>query len=103
MKMPDGAYLVGFADDLALVVVAEEAWQAELIANEVLELIANWLNSRHLQLAVHKCEALLVTRRRKYDPPQFEINGELIPPKVISSTWKYGSIRNGHSSTISRK
>ena len=34
LKMPDGAYLVGFADDLALVVVAEEAWQVELIANE---------------------------------------------------------------------
>ena len=81
MKMPDGAYLVGFADDLVLVVVAEEAWEVELIANEALELIANWLNSRHLQLAVHKCEALLVTRRRKYDPPQFEINGELIPLK----------------------
>ena len=79
--MPVGAYLVGFADDLALVVVAEEAWQSELIAKEVLELIANWLNSRHLQLAVHKCEALLVTRRRKYDPSQFEINGELIPLK----------------------
>ena len=41
LKMPDGAYLVGFADDLALVVVAEEAWQAELIAYEAVELIAN--------------------------------------------------------------
>ena len=48
LKMPDGAYLVGFANDLTLVVVAEEAWQMELIANEALELIANWLNSRHL-------------------------------------------------------
>ena len=81
LKIPDGAYLVRFADDLALVVMAEEAWQTELIANEALELIANLLNSRHLQLAVRKCKALLVTRRRKYDPPQFEINGELIPLK----------------------
>ena len=81
LKIPDGDNLVGFADDLALVVVAEEAWQTELIANEALELIANWLNSRHLQLAVHKCEAFLVTRRRKYDPPQLKFNGELIPLK----------------------
>ena len=45
LKMPDGAYLVRFTDGLALVVVAEEAWQMELIANEALQLIANWLNS----------------------------------------------------------
>ena len=32
------------------------------IANEALELIAEWLTSRFLQLTVRKCEANLVTR-----------------------------------------
>ena len=81
MKLPIRASLVGFADDLALLVVAEKAWLVEIIANETLELIAQWLVSRSLQLTVRKCEAILVTRRRKYEAPRFEINGEVIPLK----------------------
>ena len=51
MKLPNGALLVGFADDLALLVVGEKAWLVEIIANETLELIAEWLTSRSLQSA----------------------------------------------------
>ena len=81
MKLPDGASLFGFADDLALLVVAEKAWLVEIIANEALELIAEWLISRSLQLTVCKCKAILVTRRRKYEAPRFEIKGGAIPLK----------------------
>ena len=81
MKLSNGASLVGFADDLALLVVAEKAWLVEIIANEALKLIAEWLISRSLQLTVCKCEAILVTRRRKYEAPRFEINGEITPLK----------------------
>ena len=52
----------------------------EIIANEALELIAERLISRSLQLTVRKCEVILVKRRRKYEA-QFEINGEVIPLK----------------------
>ena len=65
MILPNGASLVGFADDLALLVVAEKAWLVEIIANEALKLIAEWLTSRFLPLTVRKCEAILATRRRK--------------------------------------
>ena len=81
MKLLNGASLVRFADDLALLVVAEKAWLVEIIANEALELIADWLTSRFLQLTVRKCEAILVTRRRKYEAPLFETNREVIPLK----------------------
>ena len=40
MKLPNRASLVGFADDLALLVVAEKAWLVDIISNEALELIA---------------------------------------------------------------
>ena len=70
MKLPNVASLVGFTDDLALLVVAEKAWLVEIIANEALKLIAEWLTSRSLHLTVRKFEAILVTRRRKY-----EVNG----------------------------
>ena len=43
MKLPNGSSLVGFADDLALLVMAEKAWLVEILANEALELIAEWL------------------------------------------------------------
>ena len=87
MKLPNGASLLGFADDLVLLVVAEKAWLVEIIADEALDLIAEWLISRYLQLTnvrrntVRKCEAILVTRRRKYEAPRFEINREAIPLK----------------------
>ena len=50
IKLPNGPSLVGFADDLAVIVVAEKAWLVEIIANEALELIAERLVSRSLQL-----------------------------------------------------
>ena len=81
MKLPNGTSLVGFADDFAQIVVAEKAWLVEIIANEALELIAEWLVSRSLQLTVRKCEAILVTRRKKYEAPRFESNGEVISLK----------------------
>ena len=77
MKLPNMASLVGFA----LLVVAEKAWLVEIIANKALELIAEWLTSRFLQLTVRKFEAILVTRRRKYEAPRFENNGKVIPLK----------------------
>ena len=89
MKLPDGTPLVGFAYDLALLVVAEKAWLVEIIANEAL--IAEWLISRSLQLRVRKCEAILVTRRRKYEALRFEINGEAIP---LKQKIKYFIFRN---------
>ena len=51
MKLPNRASLVGFADDLALLVVVEKSWLVEIIANEAL-IIAEWLNRRFLQLTV---------------------------------------------------
>ena len=81
MKQPNGASLVGFADDLALLGVAQKTWLVLIIANEALELIAEWLTSRFLHPTVRKCEALLVTRGRKDEAPRFEINGEVIPLK----------------------
>ena len=49
IKLPNGASLIGFNDDLALLVVAEKACLVEIIAKEALGLIA-------------ECEAILVTR-----------------------------------------
>ena len=66
IKLPNGSSLVGFADDLALLVVAEKAWLVEIIANEALELIAEWLTSRLFQLTVRKCEAILVITDATY-------------------------------------
>ena len=97
MKLPNGASLVEFAVYFALLVVAEKVWLVEIIANEALELIAEWLISRSLQLTVRKCEAILVIRRRKYETPQFAINWEVIPLKLeikylgvwLDSKWSF--------------
>ena len=54
MKLPNGASLVGFAEDLALLLIAKKAWLVEIIANKALELIAEWLASKFLQLTVRE-------------------------------------------------
>lgn len=64
LPMPDGTKTIGFADDIAIVVVAKYVEEVTLIANEAIMTIRRWLLSAGLQLADHKTEAMLVTSRK---------------------------------------
>ncbi|KAH8292893.1 hypothetical protein KR044_005573, partial [Drosophila immigrans] len=61
--LPPGCKLFGFADDLALVVVAKEVQQVEGAANEAIRRISGWMETAGLALASHKTEAVLITSR----------------------------------------
>ena len=51
MEMPEGAFLVGYADDIAVVIVARDADLAQLLLNQVMRRVYSWLEDRGLELA----------------------------------------------------
>lgn len=75
----EGACIVGYADDAAIVVVAQSAETLSIVANDSLRRANQWLTSRGLEMAEQKTEAILVTKRRVYTQPRLVIKGKLIP------------------------
>ncbi|KAH8255104.1 hypothetical protein KR026_006793, partial [Drosophila bipectinata] len=59
--------LIGFADDLALLVVAKEIKDVETNASEAIRRISTWMTDSGLDLAAHKTEAVLFTSRKKVE------------------------------------
>ncbi|KAL4083972.1 hypothetical protein QTP88_029288 [Uroleucon formosanum] len=68
--VPQGAQLVGFNDDLAVVGVAKTSELLENLLNPVLAKIDDWMTTRGIQLAHHKTEAVMLIKKWAYNPPQ---------------------------------
>lgn len=58
------AKTVGFADDIAVVVVRKLIWEVTLSANEAVVSMGHWFSVAGLELADQKTEAVLVTSRK---------------------------------------
>ncbi|VVC41810.1 Reverse transcriptase domain [Cinara cedri] len=80
-RMPAGARLVAFADDVAVLGTANSGALLEEILNPALEAVAGWMASNGLELAVHKSEAVVLSGRRKFVMPALEIGGQRIEAK----------------------
>jgi len=78
IEQPQGVELVGFADDVAMVVVAKTERALMDTADTALLRVANWLNDKQLQLAPEKTEAILLTTKRKIQPIAFNVRGTII-------------------------
>ncbi|XP_063823084.1 uncharacterized protein LOC135073021 [Ostrinia nubilalis] len=64
-----------FADDGVLVFSSESLDGMEDNINTVLEKIVNWGVQNKLNFAAHKTQAMLLTKRLKYTPPQIQMSG----------------------------
>lgn len=84
INLPQETHLIGFADDVALIVSAKTEEALMENANTALRDVSNWMGTRHLYLAPEKSEAVLLTRKRKMRKIQFELNGTLIEPKATA-------------------
>ncbi|XP_066909042.1 uncharacterized protein [Halyomorpha halys] len=65
LTLPEGATVVGFAEDGVYVVAAKYLEEVTLIANKAVATVRGWLSSVGLQLVDHKTEVLLVTSRKQ--------------------------------------
>ncbi|XP_062120886.1 uncharacterized protein LOC133835041 [Drosophila sulfurigaster albostrigata] len=81
LDLPTGANLIGFADDIALLVVAKELEVAESNCNRAIDCIGTWLLSVGLELAPHKTEAVLISSRNKVETAVVKVGAAHITSK----------------------
>nr|XP_041630578.1 uncharacterized protein LOC121502027 [Drosophila kikkawai] len=78
LPMPVGTSLVGFADDVAIVVVAKELATVEAHADAAVQAVESWLANAGLQLAAHKTEAVLVSSRKAVETASVSVGETMI-------------------------
>lgn len=80
-ETPLGLQLIGFADDLAIVATSRIPAGLEAIINPILEMVDVWTRSHGLSLAHYKTDAIILSRKRKYEVPALIVGGVPIPIK----------------------
>ena len=78
LKLTDGATTIAFADDLALIIVAEDEEELVFRVNESLRRIDRWMVHNKLELAPHKTECVIMKGPRKKHEITFELRGTTI-------------------------
>lgn len=81
LETRDGIELIAYADDLAVVAVSENESTLMEEMNLALHEIYEEMKKRELELAVEKCEAVMLVGRKKYGEVKFRIAGHEIVPK----------------------
>lgn len=81
LEIPGRVKIVGFADDIAVVVVAKHISEIEATANEAIRRIMVWLGSNGLELAEHKTEAVLITSRKVIENIRLQVGQQTINSK----------------------
>lgn len=76
LKLPAGTQTIGFADDLALLVVNHTTEGLEATTNEALFIINDWITQSGLTLAHQKTEAVMLTRKWAYRKPVLFSGGQ---------------------------
>ena len=76
--LPKDVVLVGYADDVAMVALATTTEELEWKCNETLEIVSQWMKEHGLKLAQEKSEAVLVTKRRKFEYSKLVLDGHTI-------------------------
>jgi len=78
LTMTSSTDKVGFADVVALVVVAKEVAAVEAAANCAIRAVEEWLSVAGLELASHKTEAVLISSRKAVQSVHIQIEGTTI-------------------------
>ena len=78
MPLPENSVIFGFADDSLLLCWSDDERILEMNVNTSLFLMKRWMDSKGLQLAIQKTEAILVTDRRVFRVPEIVLGTERI-------------------------
>jgi hypothetical protein len=79
MQVPKGVNIIAFADDVAVVAVAQNGALVEELVNPVLADISRWMTANGLTLAPAKSESIVLTAKHGYRDPVLSIDGHRIP------------------------
>lgn len=63
LDMPEGVFLVGYADDIVAVITARSIEYLQMKLNQTMRRITAWMESKSLSLAVQKTEIVLLTTK----------------------------------------
>lgn len=64
LKLPKATEIIGFADDIAVVVTAKHLTEICDKTNRTIEVVQSWLQRNGLKLAEQKTEAVLISSRK---------------------------------------
>jgi hypothetical protein len=78
VTVPEGVELLGYADDLAAVVIGRDREELLSNAQETVNQVTRWMRGMRLEVAAGKSEAVLLCKRRQLDSLTVNINGMAI-------------------------
>lgn len=81
LKLPQGASLVAFADDVTVVIIGHNIELLETITNDTFDKMNDGMSRNGLQVAPHKSEAVILTRKWAYKVPKLLYGGQHITVK----------------------
>ena len=81
LALPEDSFLVGYADDVAAVIVARDVQRAQWKLNQTMRLISRWMEDHGLSLATEKTEIVMMTGRRIPTLIDFRVDAETIRAK----------------------
>ena len=82
--MPKGAFLVGYADDVAVVLEAQNADLVQLILCQVMTRVTRWMTEHGLSLALAKTEVVLLTRKEIPTILPMYVGSELVTTRLTA-------------------
>lgn len=81
IEKPHGSEIIGYADDIAVVVVAKTLPRLQQKCNRLIQRLKSWLQGVGLELADHKTEVLLISSRKKVETIEVHVGGLNIKSK----------------------
>lgn len=102
-----GIYAQAFADDVVLVFSGQSTSKIEQEANGTLARVHEWGIKNKLKFAAHKTNAMIITKKLKFDAPRLHMGGEAIQTveeiKILGLTIDKKLTFNSHVSNVCRR
>uniref|UniRef100_A0A2M4CS98 Putative retrovirus-related pol polyprotein from type-1 retrotransposable element n=1 Tax=Anopheles darlingi TaxID=43151 RepID=A0A2M4CS98_ANODA len=76
LHLPEGVQIVGFADDIVLSVEGVSVDDVQMLANEAIDQVVEWMASAELKVAPHKTEVLMVSNRKAVQHAAIQVGNQ---------------------------